>query len=44
LANVLRALEEAARVSDESAVRALAAQVQAHLQRSQQTLAELLHT
>ncbi|QAY84691.1 ATP-binding protein [Pseudomonas arsenicoxydans] len=44
LATALRALEEAARINDESAVRALETQVQAHLQRSQQTLAELLHT
>lgn len=43
LANVLRALEEAALVSDESALRALAPQMHEQLQRSQQTLAELLH-
>lgn len=43
LANVLRALEEAALVSDELALRALAPQVHEQLQRSQQTLAELLH-
>ncbi|WP_223511375.1 ATP-binding protein [Pseudomonas sp. GL-B-19] len=43
LANVLRALEEAAMVNDESALRALAPKVHAQLQRSQQTLAELLH-
>jgi signal transduction histidine kinase/HPt (histidine-containing phosphotransfer) domain-containing protein len=44
LATVLRALEEAALVNDESRLRALAPQVHAHLQRSQQTLAELLHS
>ncbi|APC19055.1 hybrid sensor histidine kinase/response regulator [Pseudomonas frederiksbergensis] len=43
LANVLRALEEAALVSDELALRALAPHVHEQLQRSQQTLAELLH-
>ncbi|MBU6959056.1 response regulator [Pseudomonas sp. CVAP len=43
LANVLRALEEAALVNDESALRALAPQVHEQLQRSQQTLADLLH-
>ncbi len=42
LANVLRALEEAALVNDESALRALAPQVHEQLQRSQQTLAQLL--
>lgn len=42
LANVLRSLEEAALVSDESALRALAPQMHEQLQRSQQTLAELL--
>ncbi|EXF93505.1 histidine kinase [Pseudomonas fluorescens HK44] len=43
LANVLRALEEAALISDASALRALAPQVREQLQRSQQTLADLLH-
>lgn len=43
LANVLRSLEEAALVNDESALRALAPQVHEQLQRSQQTLAELLN-
>ncbi|MGE8101487.1 ATP-binding protein [Pseudomonas fluorescens] len=43
LANVLRLLEEAALVNDESALRALAPQVHEQLQRSQQTLAELLN-
>ncbi|MGW8465236.1 ATP-binding protein [Pseudomonas sp. CLCA07] len=43
LANVLRALEEAAMVNDESALRALAPKVQEQLRVSQQTLAELLH-
>ncbi|MHC8390787.1 ATP-binding protein [Pseudomonas sp. MDT2-39-1] len=44
LANVLRALEQAALVNDESRLRALASQVHAQLRHSQQTLAELLHT
>lgn len=43
LANVLRALEEAAMANDEQTLRTLAPQVHAQLQRSQQTLAELLH-
>jgi len=43
LANVLRLLEEAALVNDESALRALAPQVHERLQHSQQTLAELLN-
>jgi len=43
LANVLRALEEAAMVNDESALRALAPKVQEQLRVSQQTLADLLH-
>ncbi|WP_347926655.1 ATP-binding protein [Pseudomonas helvetica] len=43
LANVLRLLEEAALVNDESALRALAPQVHEQLQHSQQTLAELLN-
>ncbi|TPG80377.1 ATP-binding protein [Pseudomonas arsenicoxydans] len=42
LANVLRALEEAAMVNDESALRALAPKVQEQLRVSQQTLADLL--
>jgi HPt (histidine-containing phosphotransfer) domain-containing protein len=43
LANVLRNLEEAAMVNDESALRALAPKVQEQLRVSQQTLADLLH-
>ena len=43
LANVLRALEEAAMASDEQALRILAPQVHTQLLRSQQTLAGLLH-
>ena len=43
LANVLRALEEAAMASDEQALRNLAPQVHTQLLRSQQTLAGLLH-
>ncbi|POA35787.1 MULTISPECIES: ATP-binding protein [unclassified Pseudomonas] len=43
LANVLRLLEGAALVNDESALRALAPQVHEQLQHSQQTLAELLN-
>ncbi|MGL6244861.1 ATP-binding protein [Pseudomonas sp.] len=43
LATVLRALEEAALANDEVTLRGLAPQVHAHLQHSQQTLAELLH-
>jgi CheY-like chemotaxis protein len=43
LATVLRALEEAALVNDESRLRILAPQVHAHLQHSQQTLTDLLH-
>ena len=43
LANVLRALEEAAMASDEQALRTLAPQVHAQLLHSQQTLTELLH-
>ena len=43
LANVLRALEEAAMANDEQTLRTLAPQVHAQLRRSQQTLAELLH-
>ncbi|MDR6918710.1 signal transduction histidine kinase/DNA-binding response OmpR family regulator [Pseudomonas sp. 3296] len=42
LANVLRALEEAAMVNDEQTMRTLASQLDAQLQHSQQTLAELL--
>jgi len=42
LANVLRALEEAAMVNDEQTMRTLASQLHAQLRRSQQTLAELL--
>ncbi|MBV6823361.1 ATP-binding protein [Pseudomonas sp. PD9R] len=42
LANSLRLLEEAALASDESAIRALAAPVDAQLERSQQALDELL--
>jgi signal transduction histidine kinase/response regulator of citrate/malate metabolism len=44
LANVLRALEEAAMVNDESALGGLAPQFHEQLLRSQQTLADLLHT
>jgi hypothetical protein len=44
LANVLRALEEAAMVNDESALGGLAPQLHEQLLRSQQTLADLLHT
>ncbi|RON09850.1 hybrid sensor histidine kinase/response regulator [Pseudomonas brassicacearum] len=43
LANVLRTLEEAALVNDASALRVLAPRVHEQLQRSQQTLADLLH-
>ena len=43
LATVLRALEEAALLNDESRLRILAPQVHAHLQHSQQTLTDLLH-
>ncbi|MFJ2362308.1 ATP-binding protein [Pseudomonas sp. NPDC087697] len=42
LANALRALEAAALVNDESALRVLAPRVHEQLQRSQQTLADLL--
>ncbi|MGE8190723.1 ATP-binding protein [Pseudomonas sp. NPDC086278] len=42
LANVLRAVEEAALVNDESTLQALAPQVQAQFEHSQQTLSELL--
>ncbi|OOG11952.1 MULTISPECIES: ATP-binding protein [unclassified Pseudomonas] len=44
LANVLRALEEAALVNDESALRAMAPKVQAQLHNAQQTLADLLRS
>jgi signal transduction histidine kinase/response regulator of citrate/malate metabolism len=44
LANVLRALEEAAMVNDESALGGLAPLFHEQLLRSQQTLADLLHT
>ncbi|OYQ22126.1 hybrid sensor histidine kinase/response regulator [Pseudomonas mandelii] len=44
LATFLRALEEAALVNDESRLRALAPQVHAQLQQSQQTLIGLLHS
>jgi two-component system, OmpR family, sensor histidine kinase TorS len=42
LANVLRALEEAAMIHDEAALRAMASQVHEQLRCSRQTLAELL--
>jgi two-component system sensor histidine kinase TorS len=43
LANVLRALEEAALINDEAALRVLAPQVHEQLRHSRQTLGELLH-
>ncbi|MBH2077506.1 MAG: response regulator [Pseudomonadales bacterium] len=43
LANVLRALEEAAIINDEAALRVLAPQVHEQLRHSRQTLGDLLH-